>query len=161
MRIKANIWPFVNVCSVVGSALTFRIRQNSLNLSAEDVANKAGEWQAFSLGPLNLHPAGWGKGQREFDERGKEWAGTYWLIHKHVLSLYCSSWEEVPRGRDRFENHPDWSGRGKNVLQPQTAKIHCDQPIYRLVIMGTGWYNEALSLVSQQQNWPHRSLFST
>ena len=30
-------------CSVVGPALTFRIRPNNQNLSAEDVADKAGE----------------------------------------------------------------------------------------------------------------------
>uniref|UniRef100_A0A3B1K8C3 Protein tyrosine phosphatase receptor type Na n=1 Tax=Astyanax mexicanus TaxID=7994 RepID=A0A3B1K8C3_ASTMX len=39
-RIHLTTSSFINI-SVVGPALTFRIRQNSLNLSAEDVANKA------------------------------------------------------------------------------------------------------------------------
>ncbi|TRY94842.1 hypothetical protein DNTS_025182 [Danionella cerebrum] len=39
-KIHLSTSSFINI-SVVGSALTFRIRQNSLNLSAEDVANKA------------------------------------------------------------------------------------------------------------------------
>lgn len=56
---------------------------------------------------------------------------------------------------------------GLKIIQTGVGEVRMssnhksNQPIYRLVIMGTGWYNEALSLVSQQQNRPHRSLFST
>uniref|UniRef100_A0A8C2Q7C3 Protein tyrosine phosphatase receptor type Na n=1 Tax=Cyprinus carpio TaxID=7962 RepID=A0A8C2Q7C3_CYPCA len=57
--------PFVSahVCSVVGSALTFRIRQNSLNLSAEDVANKAAE-KNFLEGETGLKIIQTGVGER-------------------------------------------------------------------------------------------------
>uniref|UniRef100_A0A8C1UD92 Protein tyrosine phosphatase receptor type Na n=1 Tax=Cyprinus carpio TaxID=7962 RepID=A0A8C1UD92_CYPCA len=49
--------------SVVGSALTFRIRQNSLNLSAEDVANKAAE-KNFLEGETGLKIIQTGVGER-------------------------------------------------------------------------------------------------
>uniref|UniRef100_A0A8C9U2K4 Protein tyrosine phosphatase receptor type N n=1 Tax=Scleropages formosus TaxID=113540 RepID=A0A8C9U2K4_SCLFO len=42
-RIHLTTSTFINI-SVVGPALTFRIRQNGQNLSADDVAEKAGEW---------------------------------------------------------------------------------------------------------------------
>uniref|UniRef100_A0A672KJS6 Receptor-type tyrosine-protein phosphatase-like N n=1 Tax=Sinocyclocheilus grahami TaxID=75366 RepID=A0A672KJS6_SINGR len=62
---KAIYRPFVSahVCSVVGSALTFRIRQNSLNLSAEDVANKAAE-KNFLEGETGLKIIQSGVGER-------------------------------------------------------------------------------------------------
>ena len=49
------VWVCVYVCnlslcsSVVGPALTFRIRQNAQNLSAADVAEKAGETHTHTL----------------------------------------------------------------------------------------------------------------
>ncbi len=87
----------VCLCSVVGSALTFRIRQNALNLSAEDVANKAGEWQAVHFDEMRRHLL----------------INSH--IHQHLLSLHCSCWEEFTRGRDRIENHPDRSGRSMPI----------------------------------------------
>ncbi|ROJ66285.1 Receptor-type tyrosine-protein phosphatase-like N [Anabarilius grahami] len=50
--------------SVVGSALTFRIRQNSLNLSAEDVANKAVAEKKFLEGETGLKIIQTGVGER-------------------------------------------------------------------------------------------------
>uniref|UniRef100_A0A9J8AEQ3 Protein tyrosine phosphatase receptor type Na n=1 Tax=Cyprinus carpio carpio TaxID=630221 RepID=A0A9J8AEQ3_CYPCA len=50
--------------SVVGSALTFRIRQNSLNLSAEDVANKAVAEKNFLEGETGLKIIQTGVGER-------------------------------------------------------------------------------------------------
>uniref|UniRef100_A0A672KIM4 Receptor-type tyrosine-protein phosphatase-like N n=1 Tax=Sinocyclocheilus grahami TaxID=75366 RepID=A0A672KIM4_SINGR len=50
--------------SVVGSALTFRIRQNSLNLSAEDVANKAVAEKNFLEGETGLKIIQSGVGER-------------------------------------------------------------------------------------------------
>uniref|UniRef100_A0A671KK28 Receptor-type tyrosine-protein phosphatase-like N n=1 Tax=Sinocyclocheilus anshuiensis TaxID=1608454 RepID=A0A671KK28_9TELE len=55
--------------SVVGSALTFRIRQNSLNLSAEDVANKAVAEKNFLEGETGLKIIQTGVGERS------EWRG--------------------------------------------------------------------------------------
>uniref|UniRef100_A0A8C1JP20 Receptor-type tyrosine-protein phosphatase-like N n=1 Tax=Cyprinus carpio TaxID=7962 RepID=A0A8C1JP20_CYPCA len=50
--------------SVVGSALTFRIRQNSLNLSAKDVANKAVAEKNFLEGETGLKIIQTGVGER-------------------------------------------------------------------------------------------------
>ncbi|XP_066497117.1 protein tyrosine phosphatase receptor type Na isoform X2 [Hoplias malabaricus] len=50
--------------SVVGPALTFRIRQNSLNLSAEDVANKAVAEKNFLEGETGLKIIQTGVGER-------------------------------------------------------------------------------------------------
>uniref|UniRef100_A0A8B9LTR1 Protein tyrosine phosphatase receptor type N n=1 Tax=Astyanax mexicanus TaxID=7994 RepID=A0A8B9LTR1_ASTMX len=54
----------VCICSVVGPALTFRIRQNSLNLSAEDVANKAVAEKNFLEGETGLKIIQTGVGER-------------------------------------------------------------------------------------------------
>lgn len=76
-------------------------------------------------------------------------------IHQHSLSLHCSCWEEFSGGRDRIENHPDRSGRSMPVpffmssnRKPWNPHVLCDQQVYRLVIMGAGWYNEPLSCQS-------------
>uniref|UniRef100_A0A8C2KP00 Protein tyrosine phosphatase receptor type Na n=1 Tax=Cyprinus carpio TaxID=7962 RepID=A0A8C2KP00_CYPCA len=61
-RIHLSTSSFINI-SVVGSALTFRIRQNSLNLSAEDVANKAAE-KNFLEGETGLKIIQTGVGER-------------------------------------------------------------------------------------------------
>uniref|UniRef100_A0A671KFJ2 Receptor-type tyrosine-protein phosphatase-like N n=1 Tax=Sinocyclocheilus anshuiensis TaxID=1608454 RepID=A0A671KFJ2_9TELE len=66
-RIHLSTSSFINI-SVVGSALTFRIRQNSLNLSAEDVANKAAE-KNFLEGETGLKIIQTGVGERS------EWRG--------------------------------------------------------------------------------------
>uniref|UniRef100_A0A671KDP0 Receptor-type tyrosine-protein phosphatase-like N n=1 Tax=Sinocyclocheilus anshuiensis TaxID=1608454 RepID=A0A671KDP0_9TELE len=67
-RIHLSTSSFINI-SVVGSALTFRIRQNSLNLSAEDVANKAVAEKNFLEGETGLKIIQTGVGERS------EWRG--------------------------------------------------------------------------------------
>uniref|UniRef100_A0A672KEU0 Receptor-type tyrosine-protein phosphatase-like N n=1 Tax=Sinocyclocheilus grahami TaxID=75366 RepID=A0A672KEU0_SINGR len=62
-RIHLSTSSFINI-SVVGSALTFRIRQNSLNLSAEDVANKAVAEKNFLEGETGLKIIQSGVGER-------------------------------------------------------------------------------------------------
>uniref|UniRef100_A0AAZ3PGF1 Protein tyrosine phosphatase receptor type Na n=1 Tax=Oncorhynchus tshawytscha TaxID=74940 RepID=A0AAZ3PGF1_ONCTS len=52
-RIHLTTSSFINI-SVVGPALTFRIRQNPQNMSAEDVAEKAGEKEPVCL---SVHPS--------------------------------------------------------------------------------------------------------
>ncbi|KAG9349040.1 hypothetical protein JZ751_029358, partial [Albula glossodonta] len=52
-RIHLTTSTFINI-SVVGPALTFRIRQNSQNLSAEDVADKAVAEKTFLEGETGL-----------------------------------------------------------------------------------------------------------
>uniref|UniRef100_A0AAY4CFX7 Uncharacterized protein n=1 Tax=Denticeps clupeoides TaxID=299321 RepID=A0AAY4CFX7_9TELE len=60
-RIHLATSSFINI-SVVGPALTFRIRQNSQNVSAEEVANKAGE--NFLEGETGLKIVQTGVGER-------------------------------------------------------------------------------------------------
>ncbi|XP_062861430.1 protein tyrosine phosphatase receptor type Na isoform X2 [Trichomycterus rosablanca] len=67
-RIHLTTSSFINI-SVVGPALTFRIRQNSLNLSAEDVANKAVVEKNFLEGETGLKIIQTGVGERS-DGRG-------------------------------------------------------------------------------------------
>ncbi|KAG9271580.1 receptor-type tyrosine-protein phosphatase-like N isoform X1 [Astyanax mexicanus] len=62
-RIHLTTSSFINI-SVVGPALTFRIRQNSLNLSAEDVANKAVAEKNFLEGETGLKIIQTGVGER-------------------------------------------------------------------------------------------------
>uniref|UniRef100_A0A8C2IBK4 Protein tyrosine phosphatase receptor type Na n=1 Tax=Cyprinus carpio TaxID=7962 RepID=A0A8C2IBK4_CYPCA len=62
-RIHLSTSSFINI-SVVGSALTFRIRQNSLNLSAKDVANKAVAEKNFLEGETGLKIIQTGVGER-------------------------------------------------------------------------------------------------
>lgn len=62
-RIHLTTSSFINI-SVVGPALTFRIRQNSLNLSAEDVANKAVAEKNFLEGEMGLKIIQTGVGER-------------------------------------------------------------------------------------------------
>ncbi|KAK3568997.1 hypothetical protein QTP86_021601 [Hemibagrus guttatus] len=62
-RIRLTTSSFINI-SVVGPALTFRIRQNSLNLSAEDVANKAVAEKNFLEGETGLKIIQTGVGER-------------------------------------------------------------------------------------------------
>ncbi|KAL7865486.1 hypothetical protein SRHO_G00107330 [Serrasalmus rhombeus] len=62
-RVHLTTSSFINI-SVVGPALTFRIRQNSLNLSAEDVANKAVAEKNFLEGETGLKIIQTGVGER-------------------------------------------------------------------------------------------------
>ncbi|XP_072541748.1 protein tyrosine phosphatase receptor type Na [Salminus brasiliensis] len=62
-RIHLTTSSFINI-SVVGPALTFRIRQNSLNLSAEDVAEKAVAEKNFLEGETGLKIIQTGVGER-------------------------------------------------------------------------------------------------
>ncbi|XP_076858762.1 protein tyrosine phosphatase receptor type Na [Brachyhypopomus gauderio] len=62
-RIHLTTSSFINI-SVVGPALTFRIRQNSLNLSAEDVASQAVAEKNFLEGETGLKIIQTGVGER-------------------------------------------------------------------------------------------------
>ncbi|XP_063070775.1 protein tyrosine phosphatase receptor type Na [Engraulis encrasicolus] len=62
-RIHLSTSSFINI-SVVGPALTFRIRQNSQNMSAEDVANKAVAEKNFLEGETGLKIVQTGVGER-------------------------------------------------------------------------------------------------
>ncbi|KAI7808520.1 protein tyrosine phosphatase [Triplophysa rosa] len=62
-KIHFSTSSFINI-SVVGPALTFRIRQNSLNLTAEDVANKAVAEKNFLEGETGLKIIQTGVGER-------------------------------------------------------------------------------------------------
>ncbi|XP_030642523.1 protein tyrosine phosphatase receptor type Na [Chanos chanos] len=67
-RIHLTTSSFINI-SVVGPALTFRIRQNSLNLSAEDVASKAVAEKSFLESETGLKIIQTGVGERS-ERRG-------------------------------------------------------------------------------------------
>uniref|UniRef100_A0A8B9PTN5 Protein tyrosine phosphatase receptor type N n=1 Tax=Apteryx owenii TaxID=8824 RepID=A0A8B9PTN5_APTOW len=63
-RVHLSTASFINI-SVVGPALTFRIRQNPQNLSLADVASRAGEWVKAELeAELGLKIMQTGVGQR-------------------------------------------------------------------------------------------------
>ncbi len=98
-------------------------------------------------------------------------AGTYWLTHTFT-SIYClciavaeknllegeTGLKIIQTGVGEVCLYPIFMSSNRKPWNPH---VLCDQQVYRLAILGAGWYNEPLSLVSQRQNWPHRALFST
>ncbi|XP_052005066.1 receptor-type tyrosine-protein phosphatase-like N [Xyrauchen texanus] len=129
-RIHLSTSSFINI-SVVGPALTFKIRQNSLNLSAEDVANKAVAEKNFLEGETGLKIIQTGVGERS-EGRGLPQAtrvgeGSHGVVLTMVAMACVGMVLLVALGIACLRHHTRQIAAGKLGLGPEAGvETHFD-----------------------------------